>query len=96
MGVRSRFGPGRSRAQRMSSRKLWVRHAADVAGTLTLDAGAVEAVLAGGVVGYDRVEPAAMIGHPTAEPAPDARRPAVHAGDLVAVQQPLRRQRSVF
>lgn len=107
------------RAHRLSARKFWVRHAADAAGTLTLDAGAVEAVLVGrrsllpagitavagrfyggdvvelcgpdgvavarGVVGYDAAELTAMIGHSTAELAPDARRPVVHADDLVAV-----------
>ena len=107
------------RAQRLSARKFWVRHAADAAGTLTLDAGAVEAVLtrrrsllpagitgtsgafhggdvvelcgpdgtvvARGVVGYDAVELAAMIGRSTTDLAPDARRPVVHADDLVAV-----------
>ncbi|MFL0180522.1 glutamate 5-kinase [Mycobacterium sp. SMC-15] len=107
------------RAQRLSARKFWVRHAADAAGMLTLDAGAVEAVLARrrsllpagitavsgrfyggdvvelcgpdgsvvarGVVGYDAAELDAMIGHSTAELAPDARRPVVHADDLVAV-----------
>lgn len=107
------------RPQRLSARKFWVRHAADAAGTLTLDAGAVEAVLsrrrsllaagitavsgrfhggdvvelcapdgavvARGVVGYDAAELGAMIGHSTAELAPDARRPVVHADDLVAV-----------
>lgn len=107
------------RAQRLSARKFWVRHAADAAGTLTLDAGAVEAVLARrrsllpagitavsgrfyggdvvelcgpdgavvarGVVGYDAAELDAMIGHSTGELAPDARRPVVHADDLVAV-----------
>jgi glutamate 5-kinase len=31
------------------------------------------------------VELAGMIGHSTAELAPDARRPVVHADDLVAV-----------
>lgn len=35
-----------ARQQRMSARRFWVRYAADAAGTLTLDAGAVEAVLA--------------------------------------------------
>ncbi|BBX11343.1 MAG: glutamate 5-kinase [Mycolicibacter algericus] len=108
-----------ARPQRLSARRFWVRHAADAAGTLTLDAGAVEAVLqrrrsllaagitavagkfhggdvvdlcgpdaavvARGVVGYDATELAAMIGHSTAELAPDARRPVVHADDLVAV-----------
>jgi glutamate 5-kinase len=108
------------RPQRLSARKFWVRHAADAAGTLTLDAGAVEAVLkrrrsllaagitgvsgrfhggdvvelcgpdgavvvARGVVGYDATELAAMVGHSTAELAPDARRPVVHADDLVAL-----------
>ncbi|HET9874146.1 MAG TPA: glutamate 5-kinase [Mycobacterium sp.] len=34
------------RPHRLSARKFWVRYAADAAGTLTLDAGAVEAVLA--------------------------------------------------
>ncbi|HEU0189766.1 MAG TPA: glutamate 5-kinase [Mycobacterium sp.] len=34
-----------ARPQRLSARKFWVRYAADAAGTLTLDAGAVEAVL---------------------------------------------------
>ncbi|MEZ0381697.1 glutamate 5-kinase [Mycobacterium sp. pW045] len=108
-----------ARPQRLSARRFWVRHAADAAGTLTLDAGAVEAVLqrrrsllaagitgvsgrfhggdvvdlcgpdasvvARGVVGYDATELAAMIGRSTAELAPDARRPVVHADDLVAV-----------
>ncbi len=107
------------RAQRLSARKFWVRHAADAVGVLTLDAGAVEAVLtrrgsllpagitavagrfsggdvvelcdpqgavvARGVVGYDATELEAMIGRSTAELAPDARRPVVHADDLVAV-----------
>ncbi|OMC14520.1 glutamate 5-kinase [Mycolicibacter heraklionensis] len=107
------------RPQRLSARKFWVRHAADAAGVLTLDAGAVEAVVARrrsllpagitavsgrfyggdvvelcgpdgavvarGVVGYDAAELDAMIGHSTAELAPDARRPVVHADDLVAV-----------
>ncbi|ORV42790.1 glutamate 5-kinase [Mycolicibacter engbaekii] len=107
------------RAQRLSARKFWVRHAADAAGLLTLDAGAVEAVLARrrsllpagivavsgrfyggdvvelcgpdgsvvarGVVGYDAAELDAMIGRSTADLAPDARRPVVHADDLVAL-----------
>lgn len=107
------------RSRRLSARKFWVRHAADAAGTLTLDAGAVEAVLtrrrsllaagitavsgafsggdvvdlsgpggvvvARGVVGYDAAELDAMIGRSTAELAPDARRPVVHADDLVAL-----------
>ncbi|BBY35007.1 glutamate 5-kinase [Mycolicibacter minnesotensis] len=107
------------RAQRLSARRFWVRHAADAVGVLTLDAGAVEAVLtrrgsllpagitavagrfsggdvvelcdphgsvvARGVVGYDATELDAMIGRSTAELAPDARRPVVHADDLVAV-----------
>ncbi|MEZ0364366.1 glutamate 5-kinase [Mycobacterium sp. pUA109] len=34
-----------ARANRMSARKFWVRYAADAAGSVTLDAGAVEAVL---------------------------------------------------
>ncbi|OHU99141.1 glutamate 5-kinase [Mycobacterium talmoniae] len=34
-----------ARANRMSARKFWVRYAADAAGAVTLDAGAVEAVL---------------------------------------------------
>ncbi|MEO8814282.1 MAG: PUA domain-containing protein, partial [Mycobacterium sp.] len=33
------------RANRLSARKFWVRYAADSAGSVTLDAGAVEAVL---------------------------------------------------
>ncbi|MGB0437703.1 MAG: glutamate 5-kinase [Mycobacterium sp.] len=33
------------RAERMSARRFWVRYAAEVAGTLTLDAGAVNAVV---------------------------------------------------
>jgi len=33
------------RPERMSARRFWVRHAADAAGTLTLDAGAVRAVV---------------------------------------------------
>jgi glutamate 5-kinase len=33
------------RSERMSARRFWVRHAADAAGTLTLDAGAVRAVV---------------------------------------------------
>ena len=33
------------RAERMSSRRFWVRHAAEAAGTLTLDGGAVNAVV---------------------------------------------------
>ncbi|MGV0626701.1 glutamate 5-kinase [Mycolicibacter minnesotensis] len=107
------------RAQRLSARRFWVRHAADATGTLTLDAGAVEAVLARrgsllaagitavagrfaggdvvelcdpdgavvarGVVGYDALELDTMIGRSTGELAPDARRPVVHADDLVAV-----------
>lgn len=35
-----------ARGNRMSARKFWVRYAADSAGSVTLDAGAVEAVLA--------------------------------------------------
>ncbi|MBS9533394.1 glutamate 5-kinase [Mycobacterium sp. M1] len=107
------------RAERMSARRFWVRHAADAAGTLTLDAGAVRAVLAErrsllaagvtavagqfsggdvvelcgpdaavvarGVVAYDATELATMIGRSTADLPPDARRPVVHADDLVAV-----------
>ena len=107
------------RAQRLSARRFWVRHAADSAGTLTLDQGAVEAVLAlrrsllpagitavagrfhggdvvelcapdgavvaRGVVGYDAAELDTMIGHCTADLGPDARRPVVHADDLVAL-----------
>ncbi len=34
-----------ARSHRLSARKFWVRHAADTAGLLTLDAGAVDAVL---------------------------------------------------
>ena len=34
-----------ARPQRLSARRFWVRHAADAAGALTLDAGAVRAVL---------------------------------------------------
>ena len=34
-----------ARASRLSARRFWVRHAADTAGSLTLDAGAVQAVV---------------------------------------------------
>lgn len=110
-----------ARAQRLSARKFWVRHAADAAGTLALDAGAVEAVVgrrrsllaAGitavsgrfhggdvvelrgpdsavvgrGVVGYDAAELVGMIGRSTADLPADARRPVVHADDLVPISR---------
>ena len=109
-----------ARRSRMSARRFWVRYAAEAAGALTLDAGAVRAVIeqrrsllpagitalsgrffggdvvelhgpdaavvARGVVAYDATELAAMIGRSTSELAPELRRPAVHADDLVAVQ----------
>lgn len=108
-----------ARPDRMSARKFWMRYAADSAGSVTLDAGAVEAVLgqrrsllpagitavaggfvggdvvelhgpdgaviARGVVAYDAAELVGMAGRSTADLAPDARRPVVHADDLVAV-----------
>jgi len=108
------------RRSRMSARRFWVRYAAEAAGALTLDAGAVRAVteqrrsllpagitalsgrffggdvvdlhgpdaavVARGVVAYDATELAAMIGRSTPELAPELRRPAVHADDLVALQ----------
>jgi glutamate 5-kinase len=107
------------RQARMSARRFWVRYAAEAAGALTLDAGAVKAVLghrrsllpagitavagqffggdvvelhgpdaavvARGVVAYDAVELATMIGRSTSDLPPELRRPAVHADDLVAV-----------
>ncbi|MGZ4556928.1 MAG: PUA domain-containing protein, partial [Mycobacteriaceae bacterium] len=36
-----------ARASRLSARRFWVRHAADTSGSLTLDAGAVKAVVGG-------------------------------------------------
>jgi glutamate 5-kinase len=108
-----------ARPGRMSARRFWVRYAAEAAGALTLDEGAVRAVLqqrrsllpAGitalsgrffggdvvelhgpdaavvgrGVVAYDASELATMMGRSTSELAPELRRPAVHADDLVAV-----------
>lgn len=106
------------RPERMSARRFWVRYAADASGALTLDEGAVNAVVRGrrsllpagitavsgkfhgddvvelrgpdgqtvarGVVAYDAVELAAMIGRSTRDLPPELRRPAVHADDLVA------------
>ncbi|CAJ1500339.1 glutamate 5-kinase [[Mycobacterium] burgundiense] len=107
------------RATRMSARRFWVRYAAEATGTLTLDEGAVRAVVqqrrsllptgitgisgrffggdvvelhapdatvvARGVVAYDAVELASMMGRSTADLPAELRRPAVHADDLVAV-----------
>ncbi|MBY6676194.1 glutamate 5-kinase [Rhodococcus sp. BP-149] len=106
-----------ARPNRLSARRFWVRHAADTAGALTLDDGAVTAVIgrrrsllsagivsvsgsfdagdvvtlhgvdgtvvARGVVAYDAAELAGMIGRSTGDLAPEARRPVVHADDLV-------------
>lgn len=106
------------RPERMSARRFWVRYAAETSGALTLDEGAVNAVVRGrrsllpagitavsgkfhgddvvelrgpdgetvarGVVAYDAVELAAMIGRSTRDLPPELRRPAVHADDLVA------------
>ncbi len=108
-----------ARPNRMSARRFWVRYAAESAGSLTLDAGAVRAVLthrrsllpagitalsgrfhggdvvdlngpdatvvARGVVAYDAVELATMMGRSTSELPAELRRPAVHADDLVAL-----------
>jgi len=108
------------RSERMSSRRFWVRYAAESTGALMLDDGAVRAVVerrrsllpagitavsgrfhggdvvelrgadgtmvARGVVAYDAAELAGMIGHSTSELAPELRRPAVHADDLVAAR----------
>ncbi|OBA79376.1 glutamate 5-kinase [Mycobacterium sp. 1164966.3] len=108
-----------ARSDRMSARRFWVRYAADAAGWLRLDAGAVravvgqrrsllpagitgvsggfsagdvvelrgpdEAMIARGVVAYDAMELASMIGRSTSELPGELRRPAVHADDLVAV-----------
>ena len=41
--------------------------------------------VARGVVAYDSAELAGMLGKSTSDLAPDARRPVVHADDLVAV-----------
>ncbi len=105
------------RPDRMSARRFWVRYAAESAGVLTLDTGAVQAVVrqrrsllpagitaldgrfyggdvvelhgpAGemvgrGVVAYDAAELLTMIGRSTSDLAPELRRPAVHADDLV-------------
>ncbi len=105
------------RPDRMSARRFWVRYAAESAGVLTLDTGAVQAVVrqrrsllpagitaldgrfyggdvvelhgpAGemvgrGVVAYDAAELMTMIGRSTSDLAPELRRPAVHADDLV-------------
>ncbi|GAA4404434.1 glutamate 5-kinase [Tsukamurella soli] len=110
----------RPRASRMSARRFWVRHAADVHGDLTLDDGAVAAVVdrrgsllapgitkaeggfhggdvvnlrdlrgtvrARGVVAYDGLELAGIVGQATADLPPDLRRPVVHADDLVPVR----------
>jgi glutamate 5-kinase len=107
-----------ARPNRMSARRFWVRYAAEAAGSLTLDDGAVRAVIehrrsllpAGiislsgrffggdvvelhspegtlvgrGVVAYDAAELASMMGRSTPDLAPELRRPAVHADDLVA------------
>ncbi|KUH73212.1 glutamate 5-kinase [Mycolicibacterium novocastrense] len=107
------------RPERMSARRFWVRYAAEAAGALTLDDGAVRAVVtqrrsllpagitavsgrfyggdvvelraqdgtmvARGVVAYDRGELTTMLGRSTSDLAPELRRPAVHADDLVAV-----------
>lgn len=106
------------RPERMTARRFWVRYAAEASGALTLDEGAVNAVVRGrrsllpagitavsgkfhgddvvelrgpdgetvarGVVAYDAVELAAMIGRSTRDLPPELRRPAVHADDLVA------------
>ncbi|AQA04496.1 glutamate 5-kinase [Mycobacterium sp. MS1601] len=106
------------RPARMSARRFWVRYAAEAAGSVTLDDGAVRAVIerrrsllvagitalagrfvggdvielkgpdggvvARGVVAYDAVELASMMGRSTSELPADMRRPAVHADDLVA------------
>jgi glutamate 5-kinase len=106
------------RPERMSARRFWVRYAAETSGALTLDEGAVNAVVRGrrsllpagitavsgkfhgddvvdlrgpdgetvarGVVAYDAVELAAIIGRSTRDLPPELRRPAVHADDLVA------------
>ncbi|KAA0120286.1 glutamate 5-kinase [Mycolicibacterium sp. P9-22] len=106
------------RPERMTARRFWVRYAAEASGALTLDEGAVHAVVKGrrsllpagitavsgkfhgddvvelrgpdgetvarGVVAYDAVELAAMIGRSTRDLPPELRRPAVHADDLVA------------
>ena len=108
-----------ARSDRMSARRFWVRYAADATGWLTLDAGAVRAVVAQrrsllpagitavsggfsagdvielrgpdavmvarGVVAYDAIELATMMGRSTSELPGELRRPAVHADDLVAV-----------
>jgi glutamate 5-kinase len=108
-----------ARRNRMSARRFWVRYAAESAGSLTLDDGAVRAVVgqrrsllpagitglsgrfhggdvvdlngpdatlvARGVVAYDAVELASIMGRSTSELPPELRRPAVHADDLVAV-----------
>jgi glutamate 5-kinase len=86
------FGP---RSERMSARKFWVRYAAESSGALTLDDGAVRAVVelrsqdatmvARGVVAYDHSELATMLGQSTSDLPAEMRRPAVHADDLVAV-----------
>ncbi|MGK2904141.1 MAG: glutamate 5-kinase [Mycobacterium sp.] len=106
------------RPERMSARRFWVRYAAEATGALSLDHGAVSAVVTGrrsllpagitavsgkfhggdvvdlrgpagetvarGVVAYDAVELAAMIGRSTPDLPRELRRPAVHADDLVA------------
>jgi glutamate 5-kinase len=108
-----------ARPDRMSARRFWVRYAAESAGSLTLDDGAVRAVVkqrrsllaagitavsgrfhggdvvelrgpestmvARGVVAYDAVELATMVGRSTSELPDELRRPAVHADDLVAI-----------
>jgi glutamate 5-kinase len=108
-----------ARPDRMSARRFWVRYAAESAGSLTLDEGAVRAVVrqrrsllaagitavsgrfhggdvvelrgpestmvARGVVAYDAVELATMVGRSTSELPDELRRPAVHADDLVAI-----------
>ncbi|MBV5243151.1 glutamate 5-kinase [Mycolicibacterium sp. PAM1] len=107
------------RPERMSARRFWVRYAAEASGTLTLDDGAVRAVVqqrrsllpagisavsgrffggdvvelrdqenamvARGVVAYDKAELATMLGRSTSDLPAEMRRPAVHADDLVAV-----------
>ncbi len=107
------------RTERMSARRFWMRYAAESSGSLTLDAGAVRAVVgqrrsllaagitgvsgrflggdvvelrgpdaelvARGVVEYDTVELAKMIGRSTSDLPAELRRPVVHADDLVAV-----------
>jgi glutamate 5-kinase len=109
------------RPDRMSARRFWVRYAAEASGALTLDDGAVRAVMrhrrsllpAGitalsgrfyggdvvelhgpdgtmvgrGVVAYDAAELSTMMGRSTSELAPELRRPAVHADDLVPVRR---------